>query len=467
MNERTRLPQTTARAIAVVAGGATVALASVEPAVAVAALCGLALSATVIRFERSPRQIALAAALLPALTLVTTAVVIQPATRAVVALTVVGVLLGAGVGGTLFGTSAAVARDRAAVAMVLATVFTAIAALATFALQEFGSLQAVLEYLRWRTGDGVGGLFSALVVTALAGVAAVAALPDAVFTTARRRDQANVIRYGLARSIGVLLVATLVGTVALVVLGWYLPPVGWLVELVLASDLVRGALLALTVVGVTIAALGSIVRRFWDRTNGANATSAIVPVVVGTTVGTTLTVLLAGGIGVQRGLAAVETVGALFAVTMIVLMIGSVVVWHAGALGKGTVSKSPYIVATTLATSGLILGVLAEQERTGTGLTAVWAGLPTFVVIAAALVCYDLGRHGRSFAREIGAVGASSTPQLVRIGWSGAVASGGVVGAVCGFWLATVFQPTLSVPATVGVVVGFGVLVVGARVLLR
>ncbi|OIB57685.1 hypothetical protein [Natrialba sp. SSL1] len=467
MNERTRLPQTTARAIAVVAGGATVALASVVPAVAVAVLCGLALSATVIRFGRSHRQITLAAALLPALTLVTTAVVIQPATRAVVALTVIGVLLGAGVGGTLFGSSAAVARDRAAVAMVLAAVLTAITALASFAVREFGSLQAVLEFLLWRTGDGVGGLFSALVVTALAGVAAVAALPDAMFTTARRRDQAKVIRYGIARSIGVLLVATLVGGTALIVLGWYLPPVDWLVEVVLASDLVRGVFLGLTVASVFIAALGSVVRRFWNRTNGASETSAIVPIVVGTAIGTTLTVLLAGGVGMQRGSAAVETVGALFAVTMIVLAIGSVVVWHVGALGNGALSKSPYIVATTLATSGLILGVLAERELAGTGLAAVWAGLPTFVVIAAALMCYDLGRHGRSLTREIGAAGALSTPQLVRIGWSGAVASGGVVAAVCGFWLATVFRPTLSVPATIGVVVGFGVLVVGARVLLR
>ncbi|ELZ06219.1 hypothetical protein C482_00315 [Natrialba chahannaoensis JCM 10990] len=467
MSAPTRLPQTTARAIAVIAAGGTAALASVEPAVAVAALCGLALSGTVVRFEGAHRQITLAAALVPALALVTTAVVVQPGTRAAVALTVIGVFLGAGVGGTLFGSSSTVARDRVAVAMVLAAALTAIAALAVFAIQSIGSWQGVLESLLWQTGDGVGGLFIAFVVTALAGVAAVAALPDAVFTTARRRDEATAIRYALTSSIGVLLVATLVGGTALVVIGWYLPPVGWLVERVLASDLVRGVLFALTLVGVTIAALGGVVRRFWDQTTGASETSAIVPVVVGTTVGTGLTVLLAGGVGIRLGSTAVETVGALFAVTMIVLAIVSVIVWHAGALGNGSLSKSPYVVATTLAAGGLILGVLAEQELTGTGLAAVRAGLPTFVVIGAALLCYDLGRHGRSLAREIGPIGASPTPQLVRIGWSGAVASGGVVAAVCGFWLATMFQPTLSVPATVGVVVGFGVLVVGARVLLR
>ncbi|ADD06508.1 uncharacterized protein Nmag_2956 [Natrialba magadii ATCC 43099] len=467
MSEFTRLPKPTAWAITITAAIATLALATVDPVIAVAVVCGLLLSGILTRFDRSHRHIALAATLLPAFVLVTTVVVIQPATRAVVALAGLGLLLGTGVGGTLYGSPSSTARDRAAVAMVLAAVLTAIAAIITFAVDAVGHWRLALESLRWLGGDGLTGLFIALVVAALAGVAALVALPDAMITTARRRDAAKTRRYTLAQLFGVLLVATLVSLAAVTVVGWYLPTVGWLIGTLVASDLVRGFLALLTLGGGGLAAFGLVVRRFWNQPSESPETNGIVPITVGTAVGTLLSFVFVSALGARAG--ELESVGILFGVVTVVLVLASVVTWHAGAMGGSTLPRSPYVVVVALAAAGVGLGLLAESEASGTGVGAgaVGAGVPTFVVIAAALLCYDLGRYGRRLTREIGTAGAAPMPQLVRVGWSGVVATVGVVVATGGFWLATVFQPTLSVPATVGVVAGFGVLVAGARLLLR
>jgi hypothetical protein len=211
--------------------------------------------------------------------------------------------------------------------------------------------------------------------------------------------------------------------------------------------------------GIAIALLGAVVRASWLETSGRR--NPTVPIIAGSVLGVGLP--FAGAAGVER----LETtiVAALFAATAVVLGVGWLAAWlYQGAVVEGEDPNPAFVLAGGLAAGGIIAG--ASVETVSFDLETIRAVTATFVAIAAALFTYDVGHYGRTLATEIGA-DASRRPQLVRLGWSGTVAVVGVPIAVLGLAGAAVLAPTLSVPATAGVIVAVTAIVVGTWLLVR
>lgn len=453
-----RLPSTTARSIAVVAVVGALALAGIEPAAAAAALGGFALVAVVSGFDGSSWRIALTSALLPALVLLTIAVIGQTAELIPVVLATIGAILGLGVGGTAVDAPSATALRRGGTAAVIAAA-TAIGATAfALATDAAGHWRPVLEAIVWFGGDGVVGLLVGLAAATLALVCGLLAVPPAAFTTPGRRDASLAVGNALVRAIVVCAALVAASLSVTTVIGWLVPPVGHLVGSVADSELVRGLLAFTTLSGLSLLALGAVVRRSWHQEDGENA---IVPVAVGTCFGAAASFVSVLVVGTR--LDSTTATVALFVGVVIVLGAGAAVAWYAGTIGANGHPSSPYVTAAALAGGGIVAGIVADSGSTG--LAAVRTGVTPFVAIAASLIVYDLGRYGRGLARDIGPTGATSRPQFVRVGWSGVIAVTGLVVVTGGLWVATIFQPSLSVPATMGVVVGLVVLVSGARLL--
>jgi hypothetical protein len=123
-------------------------------------------------------------------------------------------------------------------------------------------------------------------------------------------------------------------------------------------------------------------------------------------------------------------------------------------------------VALALCASGVIAGTSAAHgsgPATGTDL----AGVSALIAIAAGVFVFRAGRFGQRLGAEVGRAGATRRPQLVRLGWFGVVTALGLVVAVGGLWIATVFAPTLSVPAAAGLLAGTVGLFAGLWLLLQ
>ncbi|QCS43759.1 hypothetical protein [Natrinema versiforme] len=459
MNTDGRLPPTTRRGIALAAGIGALALALAEPLVAAGVLVGIGLAAAVGLSASSYRRVAVASALLPIVVLGGVAVVGLAGAPIAALSALVGVILGLTAGGVLGGEPTPVALLRAGAAALCSAVVAGGVALLAAGIDTLGGAGPALEAVPWLTGYGPSGLFLALVAAAVAVASALFLVPPAAFTVPSRRDAYDGTRNALTRMIGVAAALAIAVLAVLTMLSPFAPPLESLVDAVAGSVVVRGPLAAVTGVAAVVAVSAAVVRGAWVQTDGRR--NATVAIVVGAVSGVGLAVAGVGSLG------SVETtlVAAGFGATAIVLGVGWLVAWlYEGAVLQDDAPDPVTALAGALAAGGIVAGstvdaVLLDLETVRTGAAA-------FVPIAAALFTYDVGRYGRTLAREIGP-DASRRPQLVRLGWSGAIAVVGVLVAALGLAGAAVFAPTLSVPATAGVIGAVAAVLGGTWLLVR
>ncbi|MFC4436555.1 MULTISPECIES: hypothetical protein [Natrialbaceae] len=457
-----RLPRTTVRAVVVAAVVGTIALSAHEPTVAAAVLGGTALAATAAEFDGSLRRVALASALLPTVVLGTLAGVGQPAGPSAAVLAFVGVTLGFGIGATAVGSPSSAALRRAGIAAGAATAVVVAVGLFAVGLETSPQSQSPVDAAIWFTGDGLSGLFFGIVVAALAVAGGLLAVPPAAFATPTSRGPRVATRDALVRTVVLGGIVLAVGLAAVEAVGWILPPLERLVAAVVESALVRGLLALVTVSGLGFAALGAVARRSWPRSSRENA---VLSIVVGAVCGIAISLVLAFALIVGALGESTDTAAALSGGAVVALGAGGALAWYVGTFGKDGFPEPVGVIAGALAAGAVVVGALADGSATG--LEAVRTGTTPFVALAASLLVYDLGRYGRGLAREIGPEGATLRPQLVRVAWSATVAVVGVVVAAFGLWGATLLEPTLSVPATAGVLAGVVAVVIGVRFLLR
>ncbi|SDQ26726.1 hypothetical protein [Natronobacterium texcoconense] len=452
------LPSTTAWTVAVAALVGTIALAAFDPSVAVGAAFGLVLAAVAAGFSGSYWHTAAASALLPVVGIGAIAAAAGTATGvAGAAMTAVGAVIGITTGGTLSDRLTTATVDRVSTGALFSGLVAGTVALAVLSASQAGGREAVLETILWATGHGTGGLFLAVAGAAIAIGGGLVSLPAGAFARPSTRDSYIRARNGLLSllAVGVIVAGFLLGTLA--VLSWYVPLLEGVAAGIAGSTVVRGAIAVVTAVGSTAIAFGLIVRFSWFGTNAGS--NAVVPVLVGSTVG------LGGSLPVVLvvGADSPAAVGSLLGVAAVVLVAGLPVRiahrWLHRELGHGSAT----VIACTLIAGGVGVGATVDAVA---GLADIRVAVISLVAIAAGLFVYDVGRYGRTLARDVGA-GASRRPQYVRAGWSALIAAVGVPIAVIGLVAATVFAPTLSAPAAGAVVVALAAVVFGTQLLFR
>ena len=463
-----RLPSTAGRGVAVAAAVGTLALAGHDVAALVGLAAGLAFGATLRGFDGSHRRVAAAAAAFPIPVSVTAVVIavsvstwggFRPITAALV---LAAALVGAAVVPTRPGWPSPSAFLRSGYAALVAAIGVGAAALFAVQIDLSGGLRPVLEPVLWLTGTGVRGLVWWLVLAGLAVAGGLVAVPPAAFTGPYRRDERTEMRTALA---WIVVFATGVAVVALAVtalIAPLAPPLEGFLSGVARSLAVRGLLATVALAGVALLALNAIALHSWHQTDGRE--NLVVPTVVGGALGAAVCASGVAALG-ATGVPA-DDIAALLGATVVALGAAWIALWWcAETLEVSGLPTPPTVVAVALAGGGV--AVAATGDSAAAGIDAVRGAFPGLAAIAAALFAYDVGRYGRTIEREVGLEGTARRPQLVRLGWNGAVAVVGVVVAAVGLWAATAFAPTLSVPATLGVLVGVGAVLAGARLLLR
>lgn len=444
MSTDSRLPPTTGRAIALAAGIGALALVLAEPLVAGGVLVGLGLAAAVGLSAGSSRRVAVASALLPLIVLGGVAV-IGPAGAPIAALmALVGALLGLAAGGVLRGEPTPVALLRVGAAALCSAIVAAGVALLTVWIDTLGGAGSALAAVPWLTGYGLSGLVLALVAAVVAVAAALFLVPPAAVTVPSRRDTYDRTRNALTRGAGIATVLAIVVLAVLTALSLFVPPLESVVASIAGSVVVRGSITAVTGIAAIIAMFAVVVRGAWIQTNERQ--NATVPIVVGSVSGVGLAfagVWSLGSVGTN-------VVAVAFGAMAIALGVGWLVAWlYQGAVLRGDAPAPGTVLAGSLAAGGIATG--ATVDTVVLDLETIRVGVATVVPIAAALFAYDVSRYGRTLASEIGSH-ASRRPQLVRVGWSGAMATAGVLVAALGLAGAAVLAPTLSVPATAGMI---------------
>ncbi|WP_222920036.1 hypothetical protein [Natrinema sp. SYSU A 869] len=455
-----RLPTTVGWGIALATLVGAIALAIHEPMVAAGVPVGFGLAAAIGAVAGSNCRVTIGAALLPLAVVVGIAVVGLAGVPVAGLLAVIGVGLGVSVCGVVFGQPTSVALMRTGGAALCAAVLAGASALLALGIDSVGGTRAALTAVLWLTGDGVSGLLVALIVAPTAVACVLFVVPPAVVTVPTRHDSYVASRNALAKLVGFAAALAVVGLSILVVLSSLVPALEPVVEAVTGSVAVRGLLVAVTGMALIVATVAVVVRGAWvQRSNRRNAAIAVV---AGSVPGVGLPFAAAIGVGGTE----TTLVATLFGATAAVLGIGWLATWlYEGVVTRDEAPGSATAVAAALAAGGIVSG--ASVDTVTFGLATIRAAAATFVPIAAALFAYDVGRYGRTLARKIGAETSSRRPQLVRLGWSGGVATVGVPVAALGLAGAAVLAPTLSVPATAGVVVAVAAIVGGTWVLVR
>ncbi|MFC4543992.1 hypothetical protein ACFO5R_18855 [Halosolutus amylolyticus] len=453
-----RLPATTARTIALAALVGTLAMAAQEPSAAAGALFGIAAVVVTRWFDGSYRRVTVAAALLPVPVLGAIAVAAVGADPVGGVLTILSAIVGIGVA-VVVGRPTPVAIERAGSAALYAGVAAGGVAVLAFGVSTAGTLRSALASALWVTGDGVVGLLVGSLVAAVAVAGGLFAVPPAAFATPADRDSYARTRAAITWTIGYATLLVFVLVVAATVLAWFVPPTDGIAAVLADSALVRGLIAALTGGGVVTAAVGTIVRASWFGTTGRS--NAVVPLLAGAVCGVVLIAPIAIGASGGR----IALVAGLFGAATIVLGLSYAAVRVAleTTVTDGE-SDSATAIAAALVGGGLVGGATVDAAS---GLATIRVGAGPLVAIATGLFVYDVGRYGRTLAREVGREGASRRAQFVQLGWRGAVAAVGVPVAAVGFLGATVLAPTLSVPATVAVLGGVAAIVAGAWLLFR
>ncbi|SDK06130.1 hypothetical protein [Natronorubrum texcoconense] len=458
-----RLPSTTARAVVFAAVVGTLALTVHDPMAAVGIVAGLALAATMRGFAGSLWRVTVASAVLPAVVLGVVAAFGSATGALGIALLLVGTVVGVALGyiDAAWPTQSVVLRTGTAA--MSAGIAACIAVVLLFWTATVGGIQPMLEAALWATGHGIAGLLGWIVIAGLLLAGGLLVVPSAAFTEPRRRDGHVALRRLLLWRLVIGAILLLVGLVLTALVAAFVPPIQSLLEGIAGSTVVRGLTVVIAVSGAVLTVLGAVARNSWYRTDERG--NAVVAVVVGSAFGVGASAV-AAGIGTRAGPIGSGEATVLFGATAVVLGGGWFVLWWYAKTMETVGTPDP---ASTIA-AGLAVGVVAIAASTdspATGVEAARTAVPSLVALAAGLFAYDVGRYGRVLAREIGSAGASRRPQLARIGWSGIVATVAVPIAAGGLWLATVVSPTLSVPATAGVLTAVVTIVVGARLLLR
>ncbi|WP_436347162.1 hypothetical protein [Natronorubrum sp. FCH18a] len=458
-----RLPSTTARAIVLAAVVGTLALTVHDPMAAAGIAAGLALAATIRGFAGSLWRVTVASAVLPAVVLGVVAAFGSGTGALGIALLLAGTVVGVALGYIDAAWPTQSALLRAGTGALFAGIAACIATVLAFWTATVGGLQPMLEAVLWATGHGIAGLLGWIVVAGLLLAGSLLVVPSAAFTEPRRRDAHVALRKLLLWRLGIGVILLLVVLVLTALIAVFVPPLQSLLEGIAGSTVVRGLITAVVVSGAAFTVLGGIARNSWYRTDERG--NAIVAVVGGSAFGVGASAV-AAGIGTRAGPIGSSDAAMLFGATAVVLGGGWFVLWWYAEAIETVGIPNP---ASTIA-AGLAVGVVAiavSTDSAATGVEAVRTAVPSLVALAAGLFAYDVGRYGRVLAREIGSAGASRRPQLARIGWSGGVAAVAVPVAAGGLWLATVASPTLSVPATAGVLTAVVTIAVSARLLLR
>ncbi|MXV63653.1 hypothetical protein GS429_16620 [Natronorubrum sp. JWXQ-INN-674] len=452
------LPATTARAITIAALVGTLALAGYDRAVLGGIGIGLAFAAVSRWFAGPHRRVAVAAALLPVIVIGAVAGLARTLDPTSGALVVVASVTAAAAGATATGWPSSTAVRRIGTAAIIAAAVAAILAVLGHGIDTAGGIGPAAETVLWLPGSGISGVLVWIVAAGLALAVGSVALPSAAFTTPRYADSSIAMRNTLALTVvfaaGLAFVSLSVGTL----FARYVFSMESLIAGVAGSGVARGLLAAVALFGVTLTALGLVVGYVWNLV--ADGSGAIVAVAVGTVFGTTGAFV--GTVGAVAPGGQDDLVAPLFGAIAVVLGAGWLAMKHGTRLIAATPDPAT-VIAVGLAAGSVTVGTTSDAAD----VTVFGTVLPSLVALAAGLFVYDVGRYGRTLGREIGLEGASRRPQLVRVGWSGAVAAVGVPIAAGGLWIGTVLAPALSVPATAGVVAGVTAVVGGAWLLLR
>ena len=460
--DRSRLPSATVWAIVTAGLAGTAALSTAEPAIGMAALAGVIAGVACRFFAGGHGRVAVGAALLP--------------------IAFAGIVVGVGVTADVGGWAAALAPAAALVGVGLASAFTG--GLSPTAFRRTGNagivsgvalgIVAVLFPVVSAAGGvrvavpaaldpawsvettGLTGPVVGIVVAASAVALALRAVPIAAFTLPHRREGAVALRTGLVRLIAVVAAAAVAGLVVATLVGSLVPRIGWIVDAVSTSGLLRGTLATTTVLATVALACWLFVRLVWlgSRGGGPNGSdgNVAVPTLVGVGVGTT--VLAVVGSRLVPGTVAADLVTAGLLVTALLsVTVGLVARPYAGVIGEEAGRTAGTAVGLGSGLGGVVLGATVDLGGE-TGAVVSGGALAAFCAIGAGLFAYRAGVYGSDVAGDVGREAVARDVQLVRFTWTAAVAGVGVVLATVGLALATALSPTLSVPSTVGVVGG-------------
>ncbi|WP_408959514.1 hypothetical protein [Natrinema sp. 74] len=453
-----RLPATTRRAIALAAGVGTLALAVFEPMVVLGVGLGLALAVSIGLFAGSYRRVALGSAFVPLIVgggIVAVAVIGAPVPGLVTAVSMIVAVAAAGV---VTGWPRPAVLVRAGAATLCAAVVAAAAALLALGVDSAGGPRSALDAVLWVTGDGMVGTGVAIGAACVTVIGALVLVPQAAVTRPQDRSSYVSSRNGLAAAIAVATVLALAALFVLAILSSFAAPLRDLADAIGHSAVVHGLLTTVTAVAIAVSAFAVVVRWSWLYTEQRR--NVVVPIVAGAVAGVGFAAAGAIGVTGSAGRSAV-----FLGATAVVLGLGWSAAWVAeGAMRKNTLPAIATVLAVALAAGGVVVG--ATVDVVTLGLETVRAGGATVVAIATASFAFDAGRYGRGLGREIGP-SASRRPQLVRLGWSAAVAGVGLLAAALGLAVATLLAPTLSIPATAGAVAALLALLAGAWLLVR
>lgn len=459
-----RLPATTAWAIAVAAAIGLLALATFDLRVAAGAVIGLVLAVAIPGFGGSNWRVAVTAAILPITAFGAAAALGTAGGPADGALVLLGAIVALAAGLLVTGGLAPSTIKRAAGAAVVAGTASGAVALAANTVSQLGRA-TILETALWLTVSGLRETILALVVAGVVAGAGIAMVPPAAFSTPESRDAYDRARRGLLGWIAVAVVVASLALAGATVLSWYVPALEPVVAVLVDGPVVRGACAIVTAAGISVSAVGAVVRYAWVAAAERTRESAVVSIVVGSVLGVVAPLPLAAAIDVPAAVVTVAGGG-----TAGVLLAGGVVgaayaQWRAASeirLGPG---RGSIIIAAALGAGAVVIGTTVE---TAAGIAALRTGVVSIVVLAAGLFVYDIGRYGRVLARDVGtSPEASPRPQYVRVSWSALVAGVGATVAAIGLAVTTLFAPTLSVPATAAVLAAFSAVLAGSWLLFR
>ncbi|EMA37340.1 hypothetical protein [Halobiforma nitratireducens] len=462
----THTPPTIARAIAVAALIGTAAIAVHDALAPVGAFVGFALVAATAAATSSHRRAGLASGVLVVVAAASVALVAVRAAEATVAagvLTIASAAVGLAVGLLLTDGPTGETLERTGAAALYGAGTAGVGAGLLLATATVGGFGAVLSGATWGGGDGVVGLALRIVAAAGALVAAVFAVPPAAVTEPTHLTEHRRRRLAVAVAIGTATAGVLVLAGITTVVGWYVPPVAELLAWIAGSVVVRGLLLIVATAAVSASLLAVAVRGSWKRPGGTE--NYAVPLLVGSVAG----VATLCGVAFAVGLSPLETLALLVGVAVL-LAVGGVFTRIYGSLlageaddGDGTgATAAGSIVALALAAAGLVTGAGVDLT---VGSRPFLEAAASLALLAMAAFVSDVGRYGRTLGREVGREGTTARPQFVRLGWSGVVAGVGLVVATVGLAVATLFAPVFSVPATAGVFVALGAVLVGSWLL--
>ncbi|ERG88207.1 MAG: hypothetical protein J07HX5_00350 [halophilic archaeon J07HX5] len=452
------IPPTSARVIGVVAGLGAAVVGVHAPVAGAGALAGAIVVGILTRVTRANSS-ALLAVLLPVSALVTVGTLGGALTRSPLSLclTAAMTLIGASVAVIVSGGGSAAQLSQIGAISRHVTVIALAGLLIALGIGSAGGAANTAGILGVIDTGPVGVVVVFLIAGIICG-AGLLSLPFAMLMTPRYRHNAHD-----PQTTAAVIVAVVFGAVGCLVAVGVVVAGRPQVLVVNGWPVIRLFPVVATGVGVTLITAGQLTRYSWlkkERRPPVSPTLSFLGSLAGF-------VIMIVAILVFRG---PQTAGGWVSLFGLVagLAAGSWVLCLlcASKLRGSETQLTPSVAALLLCLSGVIVGAGAELTRVGF-IGVGTDGLVALGAITAGLAVHQLGRFGRILGREVGAAGANRRPQLVRAGWVGLVSLFGIGVATAGIWLSSMFAPTLSVPATVVVVLAIIALRTGIRRLLR